>query len=207
MKRTLVLCALLCLVSVPALAVQPANYATLKLGGYFPQSNDLEDFSNGFNGEIALGHRFSPMFAGEFGIGYFKTDADFAGFDPFIGTFTETDELTVIPVTLTAKAVFPVGPNAELFGGAGIGVYFAKAEADLSSSVLGSATFSDDDNAFGFHLVAGGNVNINPNVFVGGEVKYLWADASFSGTTFGVPITVDSKLDGITLTATIGFRF
>jgi opacity protein-like surface antigen len=203
MKRSLPLILALAVVllgiaPLTASAAIPGNYTALKLGGYFPQSDDLEDFDTGFNGEIAFGHYFTPNIAAELGIGYFKSETDtFFVFDPFIGLVTADAEVTVIPVTLNVKLAYPVG-GIELYGLAGVGVYIT--ELELSATALGlGISESDDDTAFGFNLGLGANFNITPNVYLGAEVKYLWAEPSF--------FDVDVKIDGVQATANIGYRF
>jgi len=194
--------------------VPKLNYVALKFGAYFPQSNDLETWSNGFNGELAFGHYFNPNMAGEVGIGYFETKADFAG-NTVLGRATENDKITVLPVTVTGKAIIPLGGKdgsrgaspGELYIGAGIGAYFAKGESDIFIQSRGSASQSSNDVAFGAHVVAGGSFNATQNIFIGVEMKYLWVKPSFSGTFFGVPISLDPELDGFTATANLGFRF
>lgn len=204
-KLVAFLFALLIVAAVPAIAEVPSNYVSLKLGGYFPQSSDLEDFNNGFNVEAAFGRNLSPHFALEFGIGYFKTDFDVADFDPMIGSITENDEITVYPVTVNAKLIHNVG-KAEIFGGVGLGAYFTKAESTIT---IGGSTASDSDTdtAIGFNISAGANYNISTNAFIGAEIKYLWAKANFEGTFFGIPVALDAKLDGISATANVGYRF
>ena len=190
------------------------NYVALKFGAYFPQSIDLETWSNGFNGELAFGHYFNPNMAGEVGIGYFETKADFAG-NTVLGRATENDKITVLPFTVTGKAIIPFGGKddshgaspSELYVGAGIGAYFAKGESDIFIQSLGRASDTSNDLAFGAHVVAGGNFDATPNIFLGVEMKYLWVKPSFSGTFFGVPIALDPKLDGFTATANLGYRF
>ncbi len=206
MKKIVALAAMLCLVSVPALAAQPANYIAVKAGGYSPEDTDMSEFSSGFNGELAFGHYFNPNIVGEIGVGYFETDANISGFDPVLGAFSESDEITVYPVTITVKGVAPL-PGGELYIGAGLGAYFAEARSDLFIAALGHESQSASDTAFGGHVVAGGNFNITPKIFLGAEVKYLWARPSFSATFFGVPLTLDAPLDGLVATANFGFRF
>jgi len=194
--------------------VSKLNYVALKLGAYFPQSNDLETWSNGFNGEIAFGRYFNPNMAGEVGIGYFKTEADFTG-TTYYGAATENDKITVLPLTVTGKAIIPLSgrddfrgaSSSELYLGAGIGAYFAKGESDIFIQSLGSASDTSNDVAFGAHVVVGGDFDVAPNIFLGVEMKYLWVKPSFSGTFFGVPISLDPKLDGFTATANLGYRF
>lgn len=204
-KGIAVTVALLCLFSVPAFAEAPPNYVALKLGGYFPQSSDLDDFSNGVDLELAFGHYLSKNLALELSLGYFKTDFDGADFVPPIGAITESDEVKVYPLVLGVKGVHRIG-QAEIFGGLGLGAYFTKAEATLT--VGGSAASdSDSDTAVGFNVSAGATYDISPNLYVGAEAKYFWAKAEWQGNFFGVPVALDSKLDGITLTANLGYRF
>jgi outer membrane protein W len=213
-RAILALSVVLCLFPVTAFAERPANYATAKLGAYFPASNDLEGWNKGLNGELAFGHYFNPNMAGEVGIGYFTTKADFAGVT-VLGAATESDKITVYPFTVTGKAILPfrgkpdpggVFPS-ELYIGAGIGAYFAKAKSDIFIESLGRASDSDKDVAFGAHIVAGGSFDVTPNIFLGVEGKYFIVKPSFSGTFFGVPIALDARLNGYTATANLGYRF
>jgi len=185
MRRPMVaLVAMLSLVSVPAFAERFDNYATVKLGVFSPRSHFLKglDFSNGFHGECALGHYFNRYLAGEFGLGYFKTT-------------TENDQITVVPFTVTGKGILPLG-GGELYAGAGIGAYFAKAESDTGRG-LGFQSYND--TALGWQILTGGNFNVMPNMFVGAEIKYIWVKPSFASW--------ESRLDGMTATANIGVRF
>lgn len=182
------------LAATAAMPSMPGNYAAIKLGAYFPQSDDLEEFDTGFNGEIAFGHYFTPNLAGEIGIGYFQSESgSIVFFEPGVGLFTADAELKVVPVTLNVKLVYPL-QNVELYALGGIGIYFSKLEVNA----LGLSD-SDDDTAFGVNLGVGINVNITPNVYLGGEVKYLWAEPSF--------FDVDAKIDGFQATANLGYRF
>lgn len=175
-------------------AAIPGNYAAVKLGGYFPQSNDLEEFDNGFNGEIAFGHYFTPHIAGEIGIGYFQSETDTVLlFDPLFGLFSVDAELKVYPVTLNIRLVHPV-QNVELYVLGGVGIYFS----ELEISAMGISD-SDDDAAFGINLGLGVNFNVSPNMYVGGELKYLWAEPSFFDS--------DAEIDGFQATANLGYRF
>ncbi|HEX2720543.1 MAG TPA: outer membrane beta-barrel protein, partial [Candidatus Deferrimicrobium sp.] len=92
-------------------------------------------------------------------------------------------------VTVTGKGIYPLG-RVELYAGAGIGAYFAKAE-------LGSQSYND--TALGWHILTGVNLNVMPNLFLGAEIKYLHVKPSFG--------TWDSRLDGATATANLGLRF
>jgi len=175
-------------------AVENPNYFTLKAGIYSPESDDLEDFDTGFNGEFSFGRYFYTNFALELGIGYFNTEATFSGLDPILGSWREKDEVTVIPLTLTAKGIYPT-QYVDLFGGVGIGLYFAHGEGDLSTSAFGPFSFDDDDTVFGFHLGLGANFSITESVFFGIEGKYLWAGAEFEDTILGIPVELDADLD------------
>ena len=178
---------------VPAPAAGgPANYVVLK-GGLYSPSKDFDigathfELDDGFVAEVALGHYFLPVFATEFGVGYFESKAT-----PAVPP-GET-KFKVVPVTLTAKALLPLGPF-EPYGEFGIGAYITKAEV---SGTIGNFTGSTK-GVFGLHAGAGANFNITPAVFLGAEGRYLWAKPSFGGQ--------DIKLDGFTVTGNLGFRF
>lgn len=183
-----------------------SNYFTFKGGIYSPESDDLEDFDTRFGGEIAFGHYFHPNFALELGIGYFETEGTLNGFDPILGKWSEKDEITAVPLTLTAKGVLPLR-NVDLFAAAGIGVYFVQFESDISTSTFGAFSFDDDDTVFGFNLGLGTNFYITQNVFFRIEGKYLWAEAEFEESFLGIPIEFEVDLDGFIVTGSTGFRF
>ncbi len=186
------------LVAVPSADAKgiPQNYVTLKLGGFFPQSGDLDDIDadSGFDGEIALGHYVAPGFAIEGGLGYFETEG---GLSSTLGSFDE--KFRVIPLLFTLRGQVPYG-RFEPYGFVGIGVYFVEDKLSGSIPSLGlSGSDSDDDTSLGFHVGLGGNYTLPNNLVLGIEGRYLFVETS----TFGV----DFRLDGITLTGTIGYRF
>ncbi|HLO09378.1 MAG TPA: hypothetical protein VK303_01675, partial [Desulfobacteria bacterium] len=47
MKKIALLSVLLVVIAVPSFAAPP-NYVALKLGGYFPQHSDMDNFDSGF---------------------------------------------------------------------------------------------------------------------------------------------------------------
>jgi opacity protein-like surface antigen len=169
------------------------NYAQLKIGGFFPQTNDLDHFDAGGNIEVGIGHRVAPGFAIEGNLGYFETKGTFNL--PGIGSVDET--FKVMPLTLSFKGqVF--FDRFEPYAEAGIGVYFIKDE--LNGTVLGfSGSDSENDTQLGLHVGLGANYNITPQVFLGVEGRYLWLRTD----TFGVNV----QLDGFLLTANLGYRF
>ena len=195
--------------ALPVFGQDSPNYFALK-GGIYSPTGDLDDanYDNGFNGEIAYGRYFSPHFAMEIGAGYFKSDTSLSGFDPlFLGSFQEEDEIKVIPLTVTGKGIYRTG-NFELFGEFGLGVYFADFEGVLTTSTLGTIRLDDSDSVFGVILGIGATYNITTNAFLGIEAKYLaTGDAEFKGIAMGIPITVGGDLNGIIVTANLGFRF
>jgi opacity protein-like surface antigen len=163
-----------------------SNYAQLKIGGYFPQTSDLDDFDAGGNFEVGIGHRVAPGFAIEGNFGYFETKESFDL--PGIASGDETFKVVPLTLSLKGQAFFD---RFEPYAEAGIGVYFIKDEI--------SGSDSENDTQLGLHIGLGGNYNITPQVFLGVEGRYLWLRTD----TFGV----DVKLDGFFLTANLGYRF
>ena len=161
--------------------------ALLAQRGFRPRRGQHFNRDDGFVAEIAFGHYFLPMFAMELGAGYFESKAS-----PAVPP-GET-KFKVVPVTLTGKVLFPIGP-IEPYGEFGIGGYIT--EADVSGTV---GNFSGSTKSvFGLHAGAGVNFNITQTIFLGVEGRYLWAKPSCGGT--------DIKLDGFTVTGNLGFRF
>lgn len=195
---SLILTAALVSVSVPGFAENPANYLVIKGGLYSPSdTHDLDNFNSGnsshldsktgFNGELAIGHYFLPIFAVELGAGYFESKGSPAA-EP--GNL----KLKVVPVIATAKIFLPLLP-IEPYAEFGIGSYFTKLDVDGN---LGNFSGSSEVT-YGLHAGAGININITETLFLGIEGRYLWAKPSYGGQ--------DIKLDGFTTTADLGFRF
>lgn len=202
MKRTnllfLALVAALVGTAFPVSAAQPADYVALKAGVYSPSTSyDLDTFNGGnrarldsktgFAGEIAVGHYLLPMLAIEFGAGYFESKGSPAA------PLGET-KLKVVPLIATGKVLLPIGPF-EPYGLFGIGAYITDLDVNSTTDTYRGST----EITYGLHAGAGLNINVQENMFVGLEGKYLWAEPSFGGQHIA--------LDGFVTTAVIGFRY
>ena len=161
-------------------------------GGVYSPTGGLDDlnFGEGFNGEVAWGHYFSPNFALELGAGFFKSD-----------------DVTVVPLVATGKAIYPTG-NWELFAEVGMGAYFANFKGTFNYPPVGNIQINDESVVFGVTLGFGVNYNITEEFFLGIEGKYLaTTDADFSGTPVGGTARLETDLNGVIVTAVFGFRF
>ena len=175
-------------------------YAALKPGIYSPQSNDLDGYQTGFNGEVVLGYRFTPNIAAEVGIGYFNTEGEeTVGGATYVG---REFDFHVYSVAFTLKAILPY-KKWEFFGLGGAGVYIVSTPYD--------SDYYDEDNydaVLGGYWGAGIHYHITPKIFVGVEGKYLWTDkAKIQYEESGPPLEVELKMDGIIATAVFGIRF
>jgi opacity protein-like surface antigen len=179
-------------------AETPSNYSVIKGGLYSPSGSfDLSNFNGGhethldsktgFDGEIAFGHYFLPVFAVELGAGFFESKGSPAAEPGHL-------RLKVVPVVATAKALLPLG-GFEPYGEFGIGAYFTKFDIDGN---LGSLS-NDSKITYGLHAGAGVNFNITDTAFLGVEGRYIWTKPSFGGQ--------DIRLGGFTTTVAVGFRF
>jgi len=196
------------LTTAPIFADEQArlNYVVVKTGIYNP-TGDMDEFDTGLNFEAAFGRYFHKNFALEGGIGLFGTEAEFRGTDATLGTYTEEDKIGVIPLTVTAKGILPLN-KLELFAGAGLGVYLAEFDGQLSTSNLGNFTLNDNDIVLGYHLTAGGAYNFNERFFFGIDGTYLSTEeANYQGIALGQTIIVKGDLTGYTVNGFFGYRF
>ena len=195
----IVLCCALGL-SFPAQAqYRLPNYVVVKGGIYSPQTNDLDSFNTGFNGEAAFGHYFHKNWAIEAGGGSFETK----GRKDLLLTSDSSPKsvrFTVVPLTVAFKGLIPVD-KFEFYGIGGVGAYFLSTDLDRSdNSGRHRDSDTDSETLFGGFLGLGATFNFTPRFFVGVEGKYLW-------TTTATVINADTNLNGIQATANIGFRF
>lgn len=199
--------AIFCITVVIILVLLPAaaqgrdfpNYVSVKLGGFFPDDNDFE---NGFSGEVALGHYFSPNFAVEGGLGYVWI-GDFEGtVNTVFGPVVADVDVSAAPLTVTVKAILPLN-YTELYVGVGGGFYFINASVNYSTIGF-PAYYDDNDVAFGGHIVAGVQLDISDLAFLGIEGKYTATD---SVTLYVAGTALEVEVEGFSATGVLGFRF
>ncbi|MFO7610401.1 MAG: outer membrane beta-barrel protein [Candidatus Krumholzibacteriia bacterium] len=195
-------------------AGQTGNYIALK-GGIYSPSREFDlgnvnvdetfgaDTETGFAGEFAFGRYFSPSFALELGLGYFKSNGTVMDLTEARGDLYDLD-FHVVPLILSAKVFVPVGPVFP-YGEFGVGAYFSAFDvSDNANSFEGTTTF-------GVHAGAGINVDVSSRVFVGVEARYVWNDPDFGGQQInlnGEDYALDGfKLNGFTTMLVLGLGF
>jgi opacity protein-like surface antigen len=217
-KMKKVLAAALCLLF--AFCVSPLyageagnNYMAFKPGFYSPQHSDIDDFDEGFSGEISFGYKYNPNFAAEMGIGYFHTENSYRGgieLEELNLLYKGSFDIDVYPVTFTLRGIIPYN-DFEFYGLTGIGLYVVKGDADIRVNVddlILKGSLDDTTTVFGFHLGLGLHYNFTPTWFIGAEGKYFWTGtAKLKDKIEGAPVEAKFKLDGILATAVVGFRF
>ncbi len=196
MKRSAIIVSLLLAVifilSAPATSFAEHKkwdgYLSFKGGAYWP-TGDLQDadYGSGFNGEIVVGMYASPNLALEFGGGYFQTTASIVA--------AGDDKVWVIPVVAKIKGVLPL-KGVELFGGGGIGLYFA----NIDVAGVTPTTGKDKDTVFGGQLLAGFNIDLSDRVFISVEGDYVF---TAKARLFNSKV----NLDGLTVTGALAFMF
>ena len=215
MKRSAIIVLLLAVIfvlSVPGTSLAEHKkwdgYLSFKGGAYFP-TGDLQDldFDSGFNGEILLGMYVNKNLALEFGGGYFKSDASFSD----ATGFWEEDDMWVIPVIVNIKGVLPL-KGVELFGGGGLGLYFANIDVKGydPDPLIGPFDGDDNDAIWGGHLLAGFNIDLSDKVFIVVEGKYIFTanNRFFCEQVTACQVSCAKvNLDGLTVTGGLGFRF
>jgi opacity protein-like surface antigen len=77
----------------------------------------------------------------------------------------------------------PIGERGRAYAGAGLGAYFAKAEAEGSWKEVGievRASDTSNDTAFGYHVVFGGEFTLSQTLSLDAQLKWFRAEPSFS---------------------------
>jgi len=171
---------------VTALKREKPYYFAFKGGVYIP-TDDLEDFDNGFSGEITLNTYFSEYISFEIGVGYFETEDKERG--------------------LLLKGVVPF-KFGELFLGAGLSGYYVQGDIDFEIPGVISVSQSAHDYIVGAQFLGGLNYNITDTLFLGLEGKYIMTqDAELEFTIGSVPVELEFNLNGFIATGVLGFRF
>jgi opacity protein-like surface antigen len=182
--------------------VEKPYYLAFKAGLYEP-TDDLEDFDNGFYGEIALNQYINSDFAVEFAVGYFQTDYSESGSYRNISYSGDIDIYT-IPITISLKGIIPF-EYFELYAGGGIGGYYVDGDIDVRVAGVGSVSDDDDDFIIGGQLFAGLGFDITDKFVVGIEGKYIFTDDAEMRVLQSE--SVEFNLNGYIITGVIGFRF
>lgn len=190
------------------------TYVAVKGGGFFPNGrggsttsseNGFSNFSQGFNGEVAVGIRPESYAALELGGGYYSTDADIAETSGYTNRFTAS----AVPVTLTAKGILPYG-RLEAFAGAGIGYWSARLRYQQFNTGTGKPSEERNVNAgaLGYLVVAGADYRLTDRIDLGTEAKWSSARPEFDFTetqTFGKK--VKWEFGGTAVNLVVKYRF
>jgi opacity protein-like surface antigen len=75
-----------------------------------------------------------------------------------------------------------------LYGGGGLGLYYAMLEAKVSDPFFGTYTEDDSELKLGLHLVGGGRFQLNNQLDLTSELKYVAVSDDIGGVSlnFGV---------------------
>jgi opacity protein-like surface antigen len=176
-----------------------ATYVALRLAAVMPQHDDLDEYDTGFGFEAAFGRRVGPNLAieaslGRYGFGDTQTEDDFGV------TYKLERDVTAVPLMGTVKGILPAG-NVDLYGLVGVGVYFLSFSGELREDGFVIDELEDDATTFGVHLGAGIAASLTPRLTLGGELKYIVANAEFEDADEEIGI------DSILIGASIAYSF
>lgn len=124
---------------------EPKNYATIKIGGFMPNDDALDD---GVALGVALGHMVNKNFAVELGFEYTFTD-----FNNDNDYYYENHDVYILGIPVTAKFILPLSNQADLFAGVGVGIYVTSVEFDHHGYYYDDDDDSIDDTSPGFHCL------------------------------------------------------
>jgi opacity protein-like surface antigen len=210
MKRTVLVFLLAVAMVIPVSGVSFAQGVSVELkGGAFIPTRDLDDdhWDNGLYGELAGTYRESNMGV-QAGVGVYTSDNNDSYTDSVAGRVKRDDTLTVIPVTLSFLGFYDNEP-LHVYGGGGIGYYFADIDSELKFRDLGiKSKDSDKDSVFGYHAMAGLEYNITDNIYIGAEGRFVFTNnAEFTLKDKGQTVDYETDLSGGVIAGKMGFRF
>ena len=162
------------------------NVVGFKLGGYFPQSSDLENFDTGGHGEASVGWNLSQYFGIGAAIGMFQTSNTTS-----VANISIDQTVRSTYLILNANLMLPMGAFVPYVEGGG-GFYLTNIE---ESSSIGSN--SKDDVPFGYHAGAGLNWFFTKDYYLGLGGRYIWVKTN----------DPDISLDGLLVDVNLGIRF
>jgi len=162
------------------------NVVGFKLGGYFPQSSELENFDIEGHAEASVGWNLSQYFGIGSAVGIFRTSNTVNVANTSIDQTVKSAYLI-----LNATLMIPVGAFVPYVEGGG-GFYLTDIEE--SSSI---ASNSEDDTSFGYHAGAGLNWFFTKDYYIGVGGRYIWTKTD----------DLDLELDGVLADVNLGFRF
>lgn len=162
------------------------TYFAVKGGVFLPNGhgasgdeNGFSNFSQGYNGEVAIGIRPESYAAVELGAAYYRTDASVGN---AAAGFTDKYTASAIPVTLTVKGILPYG-RLEAFAGAGIGYWAGRLQyQQLNTTTNQQVERNLNAGAFGYQAVAGADYRVTRRLDLGAEAKWASAKPEFDFT-------------------------
>lgn len=152
------------------------SYLTVRLGAFLPD-DDAPYLDNGLSLGGALGHNLNRNFALEVGLDYTVTDLDddYGYYNEATGEY-EDAYISTLGIPVTAKFLVPLSGTADLFAGAGFGLYFTDVEIEDDHYHDYYHEDNDRDTRLGFHVLMGADVELVPNAAVTMELKYTELD-------------------------------
>lgn len=173
-----------------------SQYWTAELGAF---SSDESDFDTGYTLEGSYGLPITSVISSlegktpfwskvwlEAGLAYSHAEFDettvIPGFPPLIPdqVITVKGEVDVVPITVSGLIRHPLKSNFELYGGAGLGLYYVMIEAGGGD---------DDSIELGAHLVGGVGYSFTDKLAATAEMKFAKVGEDAAGglnVNFGV---------------------
>lgn len=208
-----VLLCLMLLVAIPVRAQEEGSgYLIIKAGAVYPdmsRKENISDYEADMDFQVGAGVRAGRNVAAEFLLGYTKVDGSGDGQCERNGNIyqcEQKDEMYIIPLTATIKAVFPVDLEeiVEPYFGGGLGIYVVGSDLTTEIPALQREDLSSSDEvAFGYHLVGGVNFRITPTMNMGLDLKWFYVRPRFSYDEG----EYKQRLSGLSLYLSLAFSF
>ena len=180
--------------ALPARAAADSGpfYLVLKGGAYFPTVSGAVDAITGLD---LVSLKTSYTFELGFGVDFGALGLQVSG--GYLHTGNDVSSINGWPLVALLRLRLPIFFIVPYLEG-GVGAFITSASFTISGAQVTSNTVID------FEGIIGGGVDFLLGPFIlGAEARYLWVSPTFTIPQGNVPM----KLDGVTLTANLGYRF
>ena len=211
MKKLVVAACMLALILVVGQSIYAQERGMAGVGVRFSYLNFEDDSAGGanidFDDAFAVGingtYYFCPWFSVEAGLDYIETEMDLQN-PAGSGNLGDLEQM---PLLLTGRFHWPLNGWTSPYLALGIGYYFNDISTNSAFLASQGIISVDVDDSFGYHIGAGIEWFLNPNLAFNIDFKYIWNEIDFDTVDAVGPETVEVDADGFVAGISLKYFF